>query len=444
MAFGDGVAEKIHNWFLGFIADMAETVGLVFTPLVLMRDAAQIQGQADLNILKARNQEVPLSPDILAEMVMRAIKDEASGTEEAAMSAVNAERFKAMVQTVGEPPGLMQMLNLYRRGLITKEWLERAIRYSRVRNEFIGDIENMAHDTMSMSEALEAAVKGVIDKPTAKDLFVMAGGLEDQFQILLDTSGNAIGIQEVEKLWLHGLATSEDVHNVILHSRVNPMFEPLAAKLYHHYLTGFQIRTIVSAGGATPEQATQWLIEEGYPPDQAASFVKAVAHGTAAKVHDITEAQTLELYQSHFISQEEAKTILSHLGYSEQVQVYLLEMTDAKRALTALTQGVTYVRKAYVAGRINDNQALAELGALEVPNAAQTAYIAAWKVEKATEFKTLTEAQVGSAYKKGIISDTDAIGRWVAMGYDTTDAAILLAEHGGALPPGAPAATATP
>ena len=435
---------RVNQWMLDALAGIVEILGYPFAALSLIRAAAQAEAQTDMNQIRATYRDIPLDPALLAEMVMRDILDEPGATAEAAMSALNAERFNQMVQTVGEPPGLMQMASLWRRGLITDEWFDRAIRYSRVRNEFIPNIKDMAHDTMSQAEALEAAVKGVMPVEESKRLFIMAGGLADQFQTLLDTSGNAIGVEAVERLWLHGLATSEDVHRTILHSRINPLFEELATKLYHRYLTGFQIRTIVSAGGATVEEATKWLIDEGYPPDQAASFVKAVAHGTAQKVHDISEAQILELYQAHFVTVEEAKQVLGHLGYAPSVQSYLLEMLDAKRSLDALNQGVTFVRKAYLAGRINENQAQIQLGALEVPVKAVTAYLAAWKVERAAEFKTLTWAEVGSAVKKGFITDSDALTRWAAMGYDPADAAISLALHGGPPPPGAPGIVKVP
>lgn len=440
MAAIDSITNAIESWSLRFISGIVEAIGYPLAALALVRGAAQVEAQTDLNQIRSQYQAIPLDPAMLSEMVMRGIVTEDDGAAEAGMSALNKERFDKLVATVGEPPGIMQMLSLYRRGLIDDEALNKIIRYSRVRNEWIPQIKMLAHDTMSQSEALEGAVKGVLDPALAKELFIKAGGLEDQFQTLLDTSGNAIGVEQVEHLWLHGLATSEDVHKTILHSRINPLFEGLAAKLYHRYLTGFQIKTIVQQGGATPAQAVTWLTEQGYPADQAAAFVKAVAQSTAGKVHDITEGQVLELYQSHFITVEAAKRLLTHLGYPPEVQTYLLEILDAKRSLAALNQAVTYVRKSYIAGRTDDNKAQQELGALEVPNAAVQAYLAAWKIEKASEFKTLTAAQVGTAMKKGYITEADALNRWGAMGYDSTDSAILAAEHGGAMPPGSTAA----
>lgn len=441
MSVGDNFFTIQAKWIANILQVMIEAIAIPMAAIKILTAAGQIEAQADINAIRAQFPEVPLDPAVLADLVERNIAPMEWAAKEALKSSIDGDNFAKMVLVTGEPPGLMQMLNLWRRDLLDTPELERMIAYSRVRTEWTEYIELLAHDTMSQGEALEAAVKGVLTPEVAKDLFEKAGGLPEQFQTLLDTSGNAIGIQEVEKLWLHGNATSEDVHRVILHSRVNPMFEELASKLYHHYLTGFQIRTIVADGGATPEQATQWLIEEGYPPDQAASFVKAVAHGSAKKVHDISEAQILELYQSHFIGAEEAKTMLTHLGYPDSVQTYLLEILDARRSLAALNQGVTYVRKAYLAGRINENQAQTELGALEVPNHAITAYLAAWKVEKASEFKTLTWAQIGAAFKKGFITQEDALARYKAMGYDDADAAISLAEHGGPPPAGSPAAT---
>jgi len=427
-------------WWLDIGTTIFESVAYTLGLLRIITSAAMIEAQSELNTIAANFKHVPLGPATLAEMVIRKIIPEDWAAGEAAKSSIPQDDFEKMVLVTGEPPGLMQMLNLWRRGLLDKHELERMVAYSRVRTEWTKYIELLAHDTMSQAEALEAAVKGVIPPAEAKDLFIKAGGLAEQFQPLLDTSGNAIGVQQVEMLWLHGLATSEDVRKVIVHSRINPMFEPLAAKLYHHYLSAFQVKLIVGSGGATPEQGTKWLTEQGYPPDQAAALTGAAHHGAAAKVHDITEAQTLELFEAKFITEAEAKTILTHLGYPVQVQHYLLEIIDARRALSAITQAVGYTRKAYLAGRIDDNQAQTELGELQVPVPAVHAYLAAWRVERKSQFRTLTEAQVGAAVKKNYITHDDALSRWAAMGYDPVDSAIFLAEHGGPPPPGSPAA----
>lgn len=434
--------KAIEDWAVAFTTEILEIAAIPMAAINIIEETSRVEAQASLNDARATFQDVPLDAAVLADMVERNIMPLDKAATEASFSAINAERFAKLVEVTGEPPGLMQMLNLWRRHILPTKELERMVAYSRVRTEWTEWIKELAHDTMGQADALNAAVKGVLTDGDAEELFVQAGGLRGQYAILRDTSGEAIGVQQVEHLWLHGLATSDDVKKVILHSRINPMFEPLAAQLYHRYASAFQIRQIVASGGATPEQATKWLIEEGYPPDQAAAFTAAVAHGAAKKAHDISEAQTLTLYEAKFITAQEAKTILTHLGYPEQVQSYLLELTDAKRALEALNTGVGYVRKAYLAGRINDNEARTELGELQVPNHAKDAYLAAWAIEKKTEFKTLTQAQVGVAFKKGFITLPDATTRLMAMGYNSLDSSILLAEHGGPPPAGSPAAGA--
>lgn len=437
---GISPVDALTRWAIEFVDRLVSPISALMGILDLVREEGRIEAQRFLNQAHKDYQDVPLDPATLADMVERQIVEMADAIPEAAMSSINKERFELMVKLTGEPPGLMQMVDLWRRGLLPTEILDRMIAYSRVRTEWTPYIKLLAHETMSQADALTAAVKGVVDPAEAEALFVKAGGLAEQFKTLLDTTGDAIGVQQVEHLWLHHMATADDVKRVILHSRINPAFEPLAAQLYHRYLTGFQIKLIVAAGGATPAQATKWLMEEGYPADQAAAFTKAVGHGGAQKVHDISEAQTLELYQSHFIGVEDAKVILTHLGYPAEVQTYLLEITDARRALAAINQAVTYVRKAYLASRINDDEARTELGALEVPDRAMTEYLAAWKIERLTEFKTFTPTQIGAAVKKGFITHADALARWKAQGFDDADAAIWLAEHGGPPPPGSPAA----
>lgn len=393
-----------------------------------------------LNHLNALDPDVPMPPPDAADGVERGRWSLATGAGMAASSGVSETVFGQMVDLVGEPPGIDQMLSLNRRGLLDTGTLKEMIAYSRIRTEWTNFVELLAHETMSTADALEAVLKGVIPQADGQTLFEQAGGLSDQFATLLATSGNPIGVEAANALFNHGLITDAELSQVILHSRINPQFEAMAKLLRFHYLSAFQIETGLKAGTITPDEGTKWLLAEGYPADQVAGLV-AGAHAAKTVTHKTaTEAQIAEAYDAGILSAAQAEAQLVSIGYDQGETSFILALYDYKRALAMDQAAIGQVRKVYLAHRVTDNQASNMLDALGVDAFARDHYLAIWKIEGEAELRELTAAQVGSMFKKGLMTDQQALARWTGMGYDQTDAELLLANYGGNPPPGSPAA----
>jgi hypothetical protein len=393
-----------------------------------------------INELQKVDGDIPISPADAADMVERNIISHEEGAGYAAASGMRPEAFALTVLDTGEPPGLEQMLSLWRRGLLDEGTLRRMIAYSRVRTEWTDHVLALAHDTMSPADALTAALKGVISEGEAQDLFEKAGGLADQWQILLDTAGDAIGVEQALTLWNHGLISDADVGEVIRHSRINPIFEPMAKLLHYKFLPPFQIVTAVKDGMATPQQATEWLLADGYPPDQVAAVVQGAAAGTTNKHKTITEAQIADLFETGVLTRAAADAELQAIGYPADQTDLILSLYDRKRQLSMAQAAVGQVRKVFLAGRVDRATASNMLDALSIDPTARDSFLDIWTVEAHSEIRSLSMAQVGGLYKKGLLSESDAIGRWRAMGYSEADAALLLADYGGPAPAGSPAA----
>src|SRR5262249_55776015 len=158
----------------------------------------------------------------------------------------------------------------------------------------------------------------------------------------------------------------EDLQAVILHSRINPRFEPMAELLRYHYLTVYQISKALGNGSVSVADATRWLTEEGYPADQIAAFTAEGSKTKVAKQKDISEAQLLQLYEAHEIDRATLAADLANLGYSADEVDPIIHTWDARKILAAQTQAVNYVRKRYLAGRSSRLEASGQLDSLQV------------------------------------------------------------------------------
>ncbi|MGH3571183.1 MAG: hypothetical protein ACRDUW_05040 [Pseudonocardiaceae bacterium] len=403
---------------------------------------ADVLIQPIINHFNAIDGDIPLPPADAADGVVRGRWDDGTGFSFARSSGVTAETFRNMVALVGEPPPLDEMRDLWKRGDLDYSALAEMFKFSRVRDDYFEEWVRASYHTMSGADAIEGRLKGVIDDATARDLFTQAGGLASQYDWILALAGNPIGVQQALNLWNHRLISEDKVTEVILHSRINPIFEPIAKLMRHRFLAPFQVSQALKAGGATAAEATQWLLDDGYPADQVAAIVREGSATKVAKHKDLTESQITELYDSGLFSHDDATQHLVALGYDPGETDFILAVYDQRRELTMAQAAVNQVRKVYLARRIDDAAALAMLGSLGVDATAQQNYLAIWKVEQESELKELTMAQVGSAFKKGLMTDTEAMFRWAVMGYSPADTAVLLGEYGGPPPAGSPAANA--
>ena len=411
---------------LGVIALIWQLVSKVVNVLI----------QPLINELNQHDPQVPISPADAADMVERNIIDAQEGRLTAAKSGIDNAAFDLLVLDTGEPPGLEQMLTLWNRGLLDEQTLDRMIAYSRVRTEWTDHVKALAHETMSSADAIEAALKGVLPQGQARALYVAAGGLDDQWDTLLATAGNPIGVEQALTLWNHGLISHEQVEQVILHSRINPAFEGIAELLHFKFIPAFQIAEMLKAGAVTGAQATSWLLAQGYPADQVAGFVAMGSATKVVKAKALSESQITEAFDAGILNRAQADAELQSLGYEAAETDFILDLYDYRRKLSMAQSAIGQVRKVFLAGRIDAAQAGLDLDGLGVDPTAKAAYLAIWEVEKGVELKELTASQIGDIYKAGVFSDAQAIDRLEQLGYSSLDAQLLLTHYGGPTPAG--------
>lgn len=413
--------------------------------------------QSTLNTAMAKYQEVPLSPAVLADMSIRNLGAE-SGidlVQEASYSGIDAKRFAALALDTGESYGIVDALRLWHRGTyltapqlvsgvipgsvqyapgqslgttygITEGELDTVIYYSRVRDQFIPDLKQLSWDTMSGADAVNLAVKGIATTELAEQFFLASGGMPEQFQLLYEAAGDSVGVEHAVELHAHGDITTDQLQSVILQSRINPRFYDVALLANRRWLPPYEIKAAVAGGVTSIATATRWMVEMGYPADQAAAFVSGAAAGTVHKAKAETEAMVLAEYEAQIITEAEATKALADLGYTATAIPYLLETYTARRVITMRNAAITRARTAFVDYLITAEQASADLVLLGLPTAAVSQFLTAWTIEQRTNIKRLSAAQVGKLAVDGIIDGVNAVARWVQMGYAPEEADLLL------------------
>jgi hypothetical protein len=426
-----GVVQDLVN--RGFIS---EATGITW----LKRTGLPAEAIADV----MRTRAALISPADAALAVLRTSISQGEGEHLAAMSGVSAADFAILLGNTGEPLALESLLEARRRGFIDNARLDRGIRQSRVRDEWIDVVHRLEFAPMSTADAVDAAVQGHLTLAEAQAKAEQNGLEPGDFDALYLTAGEPLSRTEMETLYNRGEVTQAAVEQAIRESRVKDKYIPDAVKLHVRLPEARQIVSMLTHGAATKAQAVKLLTELGYTAEVAGLLVAEGVNARVTGSHALTMANIEALYKDRLITAAHAHELLSHLGYDQSDAAALMAVWDfaAGAALTRQAAGV--VRVKYVAHLIDWPEAAGLLDSLNLPATARDNYRRVWDVEREAQVRTLTEAQTVAAHKAGLITGADALARLASLGYSDDDGHILLGVLPGQPvdPPGSPSGTA--
>lgn len=332
----------------------------------------------------------------------------------------------------GNPLGLEELLEAFRRGFIDRDRFITGFRESRYRNEWADTALRLRYRPMSTADAVEAAVQGHLTIEAARDLADQNGLLAADFDALYQTAGSPLSRTEAEELYNRGEISQAEVEQALRESRLKDKYIESAVKLHVRLPEARQVATMVEFGAIGHAEALDLILKLGYPHAIAAAFV-AEAEARATGGHrQLATTQVTGLYEQHLIGRADAERLLEQLHYTPASAGMLLQLADHARRMRILDTGLAAVRASYVERHTSDLEASADLAALEIPPDARQLYLQVWGLERKAKVRTLTEAQVVKAYAKGLFDPDPAANlkaaceRLAQLGYSAEDATYLV------------------
>lgn len=367
-----------------------------------------------------------LAPADLALQVLKGIRTEEEAQPEAHAQGLSSERLRLLVQQTGEPIGLEQLQEAYRRGYIDERRLEHGIRQSRVRNEWTDVILKLRYAPASPSDALKAVIQGHLSSEEGKRISAENGLDPRDWEWLRETEGEPPGPMQMITLLRRHKVDRGFVEQAIRESRVKNKYIPHLIELRRAIPSLFQINSMLKAGSITETEGARLLHESGYQADVVKGLVHAAVHGAAAKDKQLAKAEVEELYYDHAISREQALEHLKQLGLHGHNAELALSIVDLRREKALRQAAMSPIRTEYVARRIDGEDAKRKLLTLGIPHAQVELAVRLWQVDREAHTKLLSEAQIVKANKEGLIDDHGAETRLMALGYHHDDARLLL------------------
>lgn len=369
---------------------------------------------------------IPLSPADAALAVLRGTMTHDQGSSIAQESGVTPETFNTLISNTGEPLGLMQLLEAYRRGFINEETLKRGILESRVRDEWIDTAIKLRYSPMSVSDAVNAVVQNHMTEDAAKSIADQNGLEPGALDTLVQTAGEPLSRTECEQLFNRGLMTQAEYEQALRESRIKDKYVNQAFELHTKLLEARMLSGAVETGAVSHDEALKLAMETGYSEANAIILIGTGSLRKLKTYRDRVVAAVETMYEDSAISQDQAAGIIAKMGYTQDEANFIFEATDLHRQARAVSSAISVIRSKYLGRHISEQGASGALDSLGVPSAQRDYLLNLWTIEWETYTKQLTEAQIVKAVKLELITGDEGQARLMNMGYNQTDADLLL------------------
>ena len=410
-----GSVDALRLWNLGFIDE--DTVNLI------LKRQGMPDGLRD-QFKNLRRQYLSVADIALGSL--RGDIDPADAQAYANQLGMTDEDFQRFVYNTGEPPAVMSLLEAFRRGYIDQERLKRGVLQSRVRDEWFDVILDLRYQRMSAANAIDATVQNHLTQEQGLAAATLAGLYPDDFPVLLETAGEPLSRTEMTELVNRHEATVEEYAQAMRESRLKDKYIPFAEKLLRRLIPYRTINTIISHGVRDQKWGIKYLMDLGYNEDDATALISTSASSKTAHIKALTEAQILTLWEAKAITEEAAIDQLGTIGYAPAEARFLLEYTVAKRAVSEQNKAITYLRNGYLNHRISINEASTSMDKLGVPPDQRDQLKRDWEIERTSQVKVLTVAEITAAVNYGVVGFADAQAKLVEMGYTDNDAKVVI------------------
>lgn len=368
--------------------------------------------------------DAPLSPADAALAVLRGNISQNEGATHAAAYGVTAETFQTLIDNTGEPLGLMELLEAYRRGFIDRARLERGIIQSRVRNEWLDVAEALRFSPISVADAVNAVIQGHLTQAQGDSISQQNGLEPGSFDTLVQTAGEPLSRTELEELYNRGEITKAQVEQGLLESRLKNKYTEYAFALHSKLLPIRNLSEAVEYGTMTLANAVAEAMKNGYSEADATALIQTASARKLRQYreHIVTAAESLfidgALDAAGFVS------VARSVGFDDAEAEAISAGASYKQMARLTSSAIDAIRSKYIARHIELDVASGMLDGLGVVSSHRDNLLKVWQIERASATRLLTPAEIVKANKLTILTDDETIQRLMALGYSQDDATL--------------------
>lgn len=383
--------------------------------------------------------ELLLSPAELASMVVQGVVPRDTANDLAARVGVSAENFDRLVSLAGNPPGAMQLLDLWNRGAISEADATRGLRQSRLKPEWIERVKALRWHLPTVSDVIRFAVKDVFDADAVRTF-----GLADEFpeEVLPLAEQQGIDREQMRWQWMahwRNVAPTQLFrmrHRDVISDReldlglktadYAPWWRDRLKAITYLVPGRIDTRRMLAAGIITREQAVTNYRHLGYKPDDAELMVRLATSTGTGTGRDLSLSNITTEYEGRHLTRDEFVQRVEGLGFSADEAGQLADLADDRRVQRARNARINRVHTQFVGHKISAADARDALDTAGIRPEARDLLLEEWQAERDVNVQRLTRAQIKKAYAKALRPREWAMEMLTDQGMSEDEAGLFL------------------
>lgn len=460
MALLGGISRFLDKYLFGYALGVAAGPSLEPFVQVLANEAWEA------------NQVRPLHPQTMTGAVAEGAWPFADAQAWASRFGVDGTRFARYVEIERTAPGLSELLELWRRNLISDGDFLHGLRKARLEQRWDAPLEGLREKLLSPEDLAMARQQGFVDEGRAHSESALQGTNNERADLMFEMAGLPPGVETALQMLRRGIVGESEFSQIVREGHTKTKYTDELLQMRRVLLSAAENVGAAIRGWITPEEAHARNAQLGY--SQADSQLLYDTHGRppgpgqlqtafnrgiidqARFDHGIRESDVrpewLDVefalrhrYPSLFqlrgavqdggITPERALVIMRYEGYEPQdAQAIVASWTTAAdpkkdtRVKAWQNRALTVVNKAYLTHRIDGGAAESFMASLGIESAVRDRLMTIWAIEREVPGAGLTRAQIKKAYRNNLLTYQQATADLEDLGMEAPDADIYLKE----------------
>jgi hypothetical protein len=215
---------------------------------------------------------------------------------------------------------------------------------------------------------------------------------------------NLPGLVQVREMFHRGIINETDIDLYLRAADYPAFWRDKITKWTYAEITRVDVRRIYDLGLIDENEVYKRYLALGYKPEDARLMTVWTAAEYREETRELTKTDILTMYRDGLLNHTEAVASLSGLGYRSGDIELLLAHQDVKRQAEYEQQIISNVKAMYIAGTIDKNRVIHELGVLDTPASFVEQSIRVWDIEKEKKIIRPTPTQLRDMVMDGVIS----------------------------------------
>ncbi|GAI17348.1 unnamed protein product, partial [marine sediment metagenome] len=198
---------------------------------------------------------------------------------------------------------------------------------------------------------------------------------------------------------------------------IMPWWRDKLEAISYNPLTRVDVRRVFKMGIIDREQVLRTYLDLGYNDEKAEWLTKFTEMQNTEADRDLTKAEILSAYDKSIIDQGTCNDMLLDLGYSQDEVNILITVKEYQTVKEIKSRELKRIQKYYLAGAYSANQAIIELGKLDLVGAEQDSLMKLWDSDKMAKLKMPSKKELDTFFSNEIINEPQYRSELDKMGY---------------------------